>query len=156
MSRLRNVPVLALLMLATVATTSSPAMASSSTNTYISIYNTITNDYTSLQNIAVAHNHWASSHKTNCSSGQAKKRWPGRYLKVVTSVSNGEKKLNSIKKHSGPLYADFVKTFTDLVHWMNSALKSGLQTCNPVPKINMKLNADLDNDANALGLPSRY
>ena len=131
---------------------SSTALASSDGNKYMTIYNETENTYTSVQHISGAHDTWVAAHKSSCAHGQSKEWWVSKYRKDVSAVTTAENKLSTVKNHRSRTYTDFVKTFNDLVHWMNGKIEPRLVNCRQMPKKSQRVAADLQTLQNDLGI----
>lgn len=133
-----------------------PALAASTNSKYVHIYNAVNGTYTSVKNIAGAHDKWVGSHHGNCARGQVNKWWEKKYSKDVNAVKAAEKKLESIGKkareHSARTYSDFARTFKDLVGWMDGKIEPRLLSCREMPKKSQKVEADLQTLQNDLGI----
>jgi hypothetical protein len=142
------------LLLATLFLIGSSLSASAAgTVSFRNLFNTASDSYTSLQNVAAAHNSFVKHHEAACAS-QHSKWWVSKVPQDVSQIDKLETRLSqaTATQKKKAAYHDLVKTAHDLKHWAQTAITPRLITCKVIAGQSSKVDLDLSNVSNDLGL----
>lgn len=130
----------------------SPVSAAASVN-FRHMYDSNVTIYSSFKNISSAHNKWSKDNPSHCAAG-SHKWWAYKAHNDVAKVASLSQQLTGAtaaqrKKH---VYRAMSQTIHDLRHWSTTQITPRLAKCKSMPGNSNKVDVDLANVANDLGL----